>query len=105
MGIKVNGVQIAGVGKQGKSAYEYAKEGGYAGTETEFSDLIGGISLIPSGLISLWHGIESMIPTGWALCNGENGTPDLRDRFIVGAGNTYTVGDTGGENAVTLTID
>jgi microcystin-dependent protein len=40
---------------------------------------------------------------GWALCDGSNGTPDLRDRFIVGAGGSYNVGDTGGMEEVTLT--
>ncbi len=58
---------------------------------------------IPKGLISMWSGSIEAIPTGWALCNGENGTPDLQDRFIVGAGNDYAVGSTGGEKEVTLT--
>ena len=56
---------------------------------------------IPKGLICMWSG--SVIPTGWLLCNGENGTPDLRDRFIVGSGNSYNIGDTGGSKEVTLT--
>ena len=51
---------------------------------------------IPPGLISLWYGSTATIPSGWALCNGSNGTPDLRDRFVVGAGLTYGVGATGG---------
>lgn len=41
-------------------------------------------------------------PTGWALCNGENGTPDLRNRFIVGAGDEYSVGDVGGVKSYTF---
>lgn len=57
---------------------------------------------IPSGIILLWSGSIASVPSGWALCNGSNGTPDLRDRFVVGAGNTYSVGDTGGANTVTL---
>ena len=60
---------------------------------------------IPAGLISMWSGAEDAVPDGWALCNGENGTPDLRDRFIVGAGSTYAVGDVGGEAEHTLTIE
>lgn len=36
------------------------------------------------------------IPCGWVICDGNNGTPNLINRFIVGAGNTYNVGDTGG---------
>ena len=51
---------------------------------------------IPSGLISLWSGSIASIPAGWLLCNGSSGTPDLRDRFIVGAGSTYAVAATGG---------
>lgn len=39
------------------------------------------------------------------MCNGQNGTPDLRDKFVLGAGNSYGVGDTGGEETHTLTID
>lgn len=51
---------------------------------------------IPSGIIVMWSGSIATIPSGWALCNGSNGTPDLRDRFVVGAGNSYAVAATGG---------
>lgn len=51
---------------------------------------------IPSGLIAMWSGSADQIPSGWALCDGSNGAPDLRDRFIVGVGNQYTVGSQGG---------
>jgi hypothetical protein len=44
----------------------------------------------------MWSGSIGSIPTGYVICNGSNGTPDLRDRFVVGAGNTYAVGNTGG---------
>jgi len=44
----------------------------------------------------MWSGSIASIPTGWALCNGSSGTPDLRDRFIVGAGSGYSVAATGG---------
>jgi len=50
----------------------------------------------PSGVIVLWSGSIGSIPAGWYLCNGSNGTPDLRNRFIVGAGSTYAVDATGG---------
>lgn len=50
----------------------------------------------PSGLISLWYGAVGAVPSGWYLCDGTNGTPDLRDKFLVGAGNLYSVGATGG---------
>ena len=60
--------------------------------------------LVPPGAIIMWSGAINDIPVGWALCDGSNGTPDLRDRFIVGAGKSYNVGDTGGANSVTLNI-
>jgi microcystin-dependent protein len=50
----------------------------------------------PTGGIILWSGSVASIPSGWALCNGSNGTPDLRNRFVVGAGSTYAVDATGG---------
>jgi hypothetical protein len=57
----------------------------------------------PSGLIAMWSGSIATIPSGWLLCNGTSGTPDLRDRFIVGAGSTYAVGATGGSaNAIVV---
>jgi hypothetical protein len=51
---------------------------------------------IPTGGIIIWSGSTGSVPGGWYLCDGTNGTPDLRDRFIVGAGNTYAVNATGG---------
>lgn len=67
---------------------------------------IGGVSaVIPSGVIVMWSGNASNIPAGWVLCDGGNGAPDLRDRFIVGAGHEYTPGNIGGEKEVKLTQD
>ena len=61
---------------------------------------------IPSGGIIIWSGSAAAIPTGWVLCNGSNSTPDLRDRFVVGAGSTYAVGATGGSaNAIVVSHD
>jgi hypothetical protein len=51
---------------------------------------------LPSGVIVLWSGATGSIPTGYYLCDGSNGTPDLRNRFLVGAGSTYAVAATGG---------
>ena len=45
---------------------------------------------VPSGLIAIWSGSLGSIPSGWVLCNGANGTPDLRNSFILGAGSTYS---------------
>ena len=55
-----------------------------------------------SGMIMLWSGSTGSIPSGWVLCNGSNSTPDLRNRFVVGAGDTYSVDATGGSADATL---
>lgn len=61
---------------------------------------------VPIGIISLWYGTVGNIPAGWALCNGTtvNGvnTPDLRNRFIIGAGDLYSVNATGGSSTATV---
>lgn len=61
--------------------------------------------IIPTGIITLWYGNTGNIPSGWVLCDGGNNTPDLRDRFVVGAGYSYGVGATGGEATHTLTVN
>ena len=66
-----------------------------------FTETSGG-SGVPTGTIVMWSG--TTIPDGWALCNGSNGTPDLRDRFVVGAGSSYSLKATGGAATVTLTL-
>jgi len=86
------------------------------------------INFFPSGGIVMWSGTIANIPTDWVLCDGTNGTPDLRNRFIVGAhsgtnpGTTsqagpgfsaitgaiaddYEPGDTGGETAHQLSVN
>jgi microcystin-dependent protein len=63
-----------------------------------FNAINQGSSALPAGAIIMWSGSASQIPTGWAICDGSNGTPDLRDRFIVVAGGNYTAGNTGGTN-------
>ena len=54
------------------------------------------VPTVPSGCILLWSGSVGSIPSGFVLCDGTNGTPDLRNSFVLGAGNSYTVGQTGG---------
>lgn len=75
---------------------------------------VGDISnfLVPAGAIIMWSGAS--VPSGWALCDGNNDTPNLVNRFVVGAGSTYTLDSTGGSadailpshthNAGTLTV-
>ena len=59
---------------------------------------------LPTGAIILWSGAENAIPTGYVLCDGNNSTPDLRDRFVVGAGNSYSVAATGGATTDTVSV-
>jgi microcystin-dependent protein len=66
-------------------------------------NVAGGFAMVPSGGIIMWSGSVASIPSGWLLCDGTSGTPDLRNRFVVGAGDSYAVGATGGADSVTLT--
>jgi len=65
----------------------------------------GIVNAMPAGGIIMWSGSIATIPSTWALCDGANGTPDLRDRFVVCAGSGYAPGDIGGANTVTLTSE
>jgi len=74
---------------------------------THFSQIDGlddqlKINMPPGGII-MWSGTVSNVPEGWLLCDGTKGTPDLRDRFIVGAGSTYNPSSIGGNNTVAIT--
>jgi len=60
--------------------------------------------LLPSGVIVMWSGPSSSTPSGWVLCDGSNGTPDLRDRFVVGAGSSYSAGSTGGSSSSSVSV-
>jgi hypothetical protein len=64
--------------------------------------LSGQNDLVPSGVITIWSGSVASIPTGWNLCDGTNGTPDLRNKFVVVSGGTYAVGATGGQASQTI---
>jgi microcystin-dependent protein len=71
------------------------------------ADKFIGDGIIPTGGIIMWSGAVDAIPAGWALCDGQNNRPDLRNRFIVGAGGagaTYAPHATGGTQTVTLTV-
>ena len=63
---------------------------------SDYGGGLGGGDSFPSGGIILWSGAANAIPTGWVLCDGQNSTPDLRNRFVVGAGDSYAVDATGG---------
>ena len=71
-----------------------------------FADVDTSIAVaMPSGGIIMWSGSVATIPAGWLLCNGANGTPDLRNRFVLGAGSSYVPGATGGSSTHELTIN
>ena len=57
----------------------------YAFTAETAQNLVDPTLIVPSGLVAMWSGAISHIPNGWVLCDGANGTPDLRDRFVIGA--------------------
>lgn len=63
---------------------------------TALSEATPDLTPVPIGGIIMWNGSSSAVPAGWSLCNGTNGTPDLRDKFILAAGGAYNAGDTGG---------
>ncbi len=58
--------------------------------------------MVPRGAIIMWSGTLASVPAGWALCDGQYGTPDLRDKFICGWTNLVNPGGTGGQDSVTL---
>ncbi len=81
----------------------------FAGDGSALTGLGGGV---PSGCILIWSGAANAIPSGYVLCDGTNSTPNLTERFVVGAGgggnssvdsSAYSVGATGGSSSVTLT--
>jgi hypothetical protein len=86
----------------GTSANNVVQLDGSAKLPAVDGSALTGIEGVPSGIIALWSGSTASIPSGWVICDGNNSTPDLRDRFIVGAGSTYAVDATGGSNTVTL---
>ena len=90
-------------GKVAVSAVTSTELGYLDGVTSSIQTQINNISSVPTGVIVMWSGANNAIPSGWAICNGANGTPDLRDRFVVGSGSTYATGATGGESTVTLT--
>ncbi len=71
-------------------------DGSGSGTDADMLDGQHLSQVAPAGIIVMWSGSIASVPAGWHLCDGSSGTPDLRDRFVVGAGSTYAVGNTGG---------
>jgi microcystin-dependent protein len=74
------------------------------GTSANWTALATQTYAVPQGAIIMWSGSFASIPSGWALCNGANGTPNLTNQFILGATVTSDVGVTGGSNTHTLSV-
>ena len=95
----------------GGTAGQFLKKASSTDYDTQWTDLPEGVGDItylvraPVGAIVIWSGTADNIPTGWQLCDGTNGTPDLRDKFVLGAGISHSVGETGGSEEVTLTVE
>lgn len=69
----------------------------------QLEDTLATIEGVPTGVITMWSGAVSSVPDGWYLCNGSNGTPDLRNRFVYGASVDQDVKNIGGSaNAVNV---
>ena len=79
-----------------------------AGSFAGDGSALSGIEAFVSGMIILWSGAADAIPTGFVLCDGNNSTPNLSGRFVVGydaSNSDYDVNDTGGSESVTLTVN
>jgi hypothetical protein len=112
-----NALDIAGAGsdpggdpkKQNRKIKLWA-EGGTALTgDLTVAGTITGKGAVPPGAILMWSGDPTNLSPGWTLCDGQNGTPDLRGRFIVGYNPSHpdynTVKNTGGEDKHTLSLE
>ena len=91
--------------KSGGTSSQFLKADGSVDSTSYATTAATGI--VPIGSIVLWYGSVASIPTGWSLCNGStvNGyaTPNLTNQFVVGAGDSYSVADSGGSDSTTLT--
>lgn len=84
----------------------------YAGMEYYTAKLLSSIQamlaawdIVPPGSIIMYSGTIDDIPSGWYLCDGQNGTPDLRERFVIGASDTVASGSTGGASSIMLSVE
>ena len=98
--MRIDGITMnVGIGKTNPS-YKLDVNGSINVSGTVTVNGTGG--LVPAGTIMMWSGSIASIPAGWYLCNGGNGTPNLQNSFVIGAGSSYGVGATGGSTSVTL---
>lgn len=84
-------------------ATEDLKVGGKISSKTVVAESFVGQGAVVKGMIVMWYGESNKVPDGWAICDGQNGTPNLTDKFIMGAGNDKRE-PKGGSSSVTLTM-
>ena len=97
-----------GIGTRDPGSYRVNIEGSAITNSLEINGVTN--AHIPVGAIAMWHGLFASIPTGWVLCNGSNGTPDLRDKMIRAAAGDVApsptvLHSTSGENNATMSAD
>lgn len=95
--VDMNGKKISGL-----PTTDYPTEDDEASTKKYVDD--SAPSGVPAGVICMWSGIIGDIPDGWALCDGGDGRPDLRSKFIRGAASGQNPGGTGGSDSKSLAI-
>lgn len=95
------GLGTAATLNAGTSASNLVQLDGSARLPAVDGSQLTGLVSFPAGGIILWSGSVASIPSGWVLCDGLNGTPNLTDRFVIGAGSSYAVGATGGSATIT----
>ena len=103
------GIGTTGPGAKLEVAGQVKITGGSPGANKVLTSDANGLATweavsVPSGVIVMWSGTLASIPSGWALCDGTNGTPNLRDRFILGVPPGENPGATGGASDYTLTV-
>ena len=97
-----------GIGTRDPGSYRVNIEGSAITNSLEINGVTN--AHIPIGAIAIWHGLIASIPTGWVLCDGSNGTPDLRDKMIRAAAGDVApsptvLHSTSGSNTVTMSAD
>jgi hypothetical protein len=97
----VNGIAPTAIWLSNTNAYKFVLATAANVTLYTYDNVSGipsasSIISVPSGGIIVWSGAVNAVPTGYLLCNGQNGTPNLQNSFVVGAGNTYGVSAIGG---------
>jgi hypothetical protein len=77
----------------------------YHATSKQYAQSLTISNMLPYGSIIMWYGAVVDVPVGWAVCNGLNGTPNLTDKFVMGAGGQAALGTVAGQSFSTVTTN